>query len=952
MARFTLTANPDNSRAFFGLSASSIYLCSDEPSNALNGLGVGFDSTDPASGFWSIITRDASVGQRIILNGTQAGGIPAPRNTTDVYDLVIFAKPNAPSVYVRLLNLSRGLTIYNGFLSSPTPLPTAVAPLYVHAEAGVGAGASGAAVFDLYRLDVDSVGDGVYAPPAAQPLHHLVSAAPIGLGIAVRFANGQVEAATSRLHAVPFLGVALETALAAGQTIGVQIAGVLDPAIMTLGAGVACAIGVDINGHLVRATDPACVSAPNWIGHCDVQGHITIAPRRDVHLNVLDFGAAADGAADDTQAIQAALDASMRVIPLDNPLSSGKIVHLPPGDYRITAPLVISNGMELRGAGFGATATVRILADVENGNFNLTTRTGIPDVEGETVYCALALVRPLAGPPMNPARGSAEYCVVSGLQLESSPSQSWLPQITTYYQQPQMDGIRVLAPGCIIEKCGVTAFRRNGITVYAPGSQFVNADITQFRDLTIFRNGLHGIDLHGADSNAILGLNINVTGNGDCGIHDESFLGCTWVACHAEANQRYQYQCATYSSFIGCYAEMDAPSFFAGPVVVEGGNNKTITADSAFIGSVPVAGKGVGAKKWEAYNPSDRIREWPSQGSGYGIKIDKDTKVQYEGYVYQALNGGRTYGSFRGEPAPSFPKTKGAIVTDGTVKWQCLGSLSDPELQNPEPVFASIGSDEEGVVSSFAHYRRKLGEKTGYWKVKNYANPKWRDRFTYVWNGAYSGISFCDYLSQPYPYAFCQPAVHYGSAYRDERSIQAVYAGSGQLPTFSADPSDGILKGALLPGDLFVNARVDAASQTPVGEPWAWRVKKQGGFPKSSWQTETHFFIGDTIRVTVDGIDYIFECSDYVDLADPRNNFTGSSQPVWNAATNYTTSDPGVQGGIKWLCLGPADLAPVFEPLPNQGAPHADSTATDVSGVRADFNALLAKLRAAHIIAP
>jgi hypothetical protein len=119
--------------------------------------------------------------------------------------------------------------------------------------------------------------------------------------------------------------------------------------------------------------------------------------------------------------------------------------------------------------------------------------------------------------------------------------------------------------------------------------------------------------------------------------------------------------------------------------------------------------------------------------------------------------------------------------------------------------------------------------------------------------------------------------------------------------------------------------------------------------------------MGDTVRVTVGGTDYSFECSEYFNYADPRNNFTsGDSEPAWKVTTNALTEDlkqdpdpsvPPPRGGIKWLCLGSADTAPVFEPLANQAVAQADLTATDVAGLRTDFNALLAKLRAAHILA-
>ncbi|WP_420803675.1 glycosyl hydrolase family 28-related protein [Saccharothrix deserti] len=100
--------------------------------------------------------------------------------------------------------------------------------------------------------------------------------------------------------------------------------------------------------------------------------------RRDPRLNVLGFGAKGDGTTDDTSALQHAVDCAVRDVPPHaEAASDGKVVHLPPGDYRITAPLIVSNGCILEGAGTGTTGTTTITADVANGDFNLSTTTGI-----------------------------------------------------------------------------------------------------------------------------------------------------------------------------------------------------------------------------------------------------------------------------------------------------------------------------------------------------------------------------------------------------------------------------------------------------------------------------------------------------------------------------------------------------------------------------------------------
>lgn len=63
---------------------------------------------------------------------------------------------------------------------------------------------------------------------------------------------------------------------------------------------------------------------------------------------------------------------------------------------------------------------------------------------------------------------------------------------------------------------------------------------------------------------------------------------------------------------------------------------------------------------------------------------------------------------------------------------------------------------------------------------------------------------------------------------------------------------------------------------------------------------------------------------------------------VTSKATRDNTQEPVV------LCLFKADGTPF--PIPTKQAAQADSTATDVAGLKTDFNALLAKLRLAGIL--
>lgn len=150
-----------------------------------------------------------------------------------------------------------------------------------------------------------------------------------------------------------------------------------------------------------------------------------------------------------------------------------------------------------------------------------------------------------------------------------------------------MDGVRVLAHGPWIEKVRVASFRRNGITIYAgdaPGSTpQVNANLTQIRDCLIYDNGQHGLDIGSGgndEANVILAMNVSASTNGKDGIHDDSRFGCTFVSCHTEGNKHRNISCerpssSTYSVYLGCYAEGDAPAVFKGPIAVVGGDMGT-----------------------------------------------------------------------------------------------------------------------------------------------------------------------------------------------------------------------------------------------------------------------------------------------------------------------------------------------------------------------------------------
>lgn len=140
--------------------------------------------------------------------------------------------------------------------------------------------------------------------------------------------NGQMVLATTNLRTVPFTGLSIQSGTAAQATTFVT-GGVVPHTIFSLGDGYACAVGVNSSGLAVRAIDATCVSAPNWIGICDVHGTITVAPRRENVLNALDFGLKNDGATDNSPLFSSLMDLLVG--------TNGAIVYFPSGIYRFNS---------------------------------------------------------------------------------------------------------------------------------------------------------------------------------------------------------------------------------------------------------------------------------------------------------------------------------------------------------------------------------------------------------------------------------------------------------------------------------------------------------------------------------------------------------------------------------------------------------------------------------------
>ncbi|MFL6845158.1 MAG: hypothetical protein ACJ8ER_09790 [Allosphingosinicella sp.] len=103
----------------------------------------------------------------------------------------------------------------------------------------------------------------------------------------------------------------------------------------------------------------------------------------------------------------------------------------------------------------------------------------------------------------------------------------------------QQDGARIRA-FATLRDCTFSGFSRHGVNITASsgGGGAVEGNANTFALERVFAIGNRqcGIFVDGADANAGYGLACNASNNGTWGIKDSSFLGNSWIACHASDN--------------------------------------------------------------------------------------------------------------------------------------------------------------------------------------------------------------------------------------------------------------------------------------------------------------------------------------------------------------------------------------------------------------------------------
>lgn len=139
-----------------------------------------------------------------------------------------------------------------------------------------------------------------------------------------------------------------------------------------LGVGLATAVGLNVSGVPVRATDPTCVNKLSYIGNCDTSGNITARPRVELDWHVDNFGAVADsdgigGGTDNAPIINSMIQSMPLVAP-------GRIL-FGAGKYRFADTVILDRTLSIFGVGPGSAGSApgtAIIPDTGITAFNIT----------------------------------------------------------------------------------------------------------------------------------------------------------------------------------------------------------------------------------------------------------------------------------------------------------------------------------------------------------------------------------------------------------------------------------------------------------------------------------------------------------------------------------------------------------------------------------------------------
>ncbi len=354
------------------------------------------------------------------------------------------------------------------------------------------------------------------------------------------------------------------------------------PSLRTLGTGSQQAVSGS-DSRLSTPTNAQTTPAADKIPLSTSDGFIDSRWLR-FGVNVKDFGAVGDGVADDSAAIQAALDYTTSL----SGFAQGRTVYVPEGRYSLETTLYVRRQVTLIGETAGSFFSAAVLLPAKNitaiqidfenlidaperrgggsivENFKIVYQAALPTVwQSSTSYSVgdLVVSQPgaddFAGQALDPKISNiyTMECTSPGTSGSSTPNWDATTPLTnaqgplTYAEGATIsDGsvtwtVRLLAGvrmhvNAQLKSVWVEGSPGNGflLTGDVASNPYSNINNFSLENCTANSGGMHGLFVQGACGNAGNVKNFLAISNRRWGIYDRSFLGNTYIGCNGSTN--------------------------------------------------------------------------------------------------------------------------------------------------------------------------------------------------------------------------------------------------------------------------------------------------------------------------------------------------------------------------------------------------------------------------------
>lgn len=277
-------------------------------------------------------------------------------------------------------------------------------------------------------------------------------------------------------------------------------------------------------------------------------------------VNVKWFGAAGDGTTNDYAAFAAAIDA----LP-----DRGGALYVPQGKYRISSTINIAKPVRIIGEGIGQNPGI-----VDGVSY-----TGADIYHGSRIVCDAGVAGIVFHPHTTVDSIATVMADINAHYTEWSAFRSSMRDVMVL--GPSLSGTSAYSAGIhgirakttvYFDNVWVIGFGDNGFDISAgssgSGSDYGNADMSILKACHAVRCGNNGFNLEGNDAQVCTLIGCDASLNGGWGFNDDSFLGNTYISCHAQRNNQNlrANASATIGSFrnsntnaqsiyLGCYIE-------------------------------------------------------------------------------------------------------------------------------------------------------------------------------------------------------------------------------------------------------------------------------------------------------------------------------------------------------------------------------------------------------------